>query len=289
VLVQGLTSKSISLLYQGRPVESRLLLEGAVERARLGELHHAWSRAAGNLAVLLQDSDRHQEVLELVGEIEAQARQLGNREQLALARLGTTSSLFLLGRWEEALVRADEADQLEASELARSELIELVGVRCEQGDLTAAGNLMRAYEWARDAEQTEYKCLFTALEARLHRARGRPGEALAVAERGLALRSELPITNTGIKRNMIEALEAAFALGDLAKVEELLKGFETLRPGELTSFLRGHRARFRARLDAQQGRVEGVDKGFRNAGRKSNEQNKIYLRKCIKKILGKPI
>jgi class 3 adenylate cyclase len=266
VLVQGLTSKSISLLYQGRFVESRLLLEGAVERARLGELHNAWSRAAGNLAVLLQDSDRHLEVLELVGEIEAQARQLGNREQLALARLGTISSLFLLGRWDEALARADEAEQLQARDWARSELVELVGVRCEQGDLPAGENLMRGYEWARDAEQTEYKSLFTATEARLHRAQGRPAEALAISERGLALRGELPMTNTGIKRNVIEALEAAFALGDLAKVEELLGVIETLRPGELTPFLRGHRARFRARLDAHLGRVEGVDKSFRSAG-----------------------
>ncbi|MEK6274540.1 MAG: adenylate/guanylate cyclase domain-containing protein [Actinomycetota bacterium] len=266
VLVQALTSKSIGLLYQGRFVESRVLLEGAVERARLGELHNAWFRAAGNLAVLLQDSDRHLEVLELVGEVEAQARQLGNREQLALARLGTISSLFLLGRWDQALARADEAEQLQASDSARSELIELVAVRCEQGDLAAAGNLMRGYEWARDAEQTEYRCLFTALEARLHRAQSRPAEALAAAERGLALRSELPITNTGIKRNLIEALEAAFALGDLAKAEELLGGAETLQPGELTPFLRGHRARFRARLDAQHGRVEGVDKSFRSAG-----------------------
>ena len=267
VLVQALTSKAIILLYQGRFAEGRLLLEGGVERARLGELHHAWFRAAGNLGVLLQDSDRHLEVLELVGdELEAQARQLGNREQLALARLGTISSLFLLGRWAEALARADEADQLGASEVARSELIELVAVRCEQGDLVAAEDLMRAYEWARDAEQTEYKCLFTALEARLHRAQGRADEALAVAERGLALRGELPITNTGIKRNMIEALEAAFALGDLAKAEELLGDIETLRPGELTPFLRGHRARFRARLDAQHGRVEGIDESFHSAG-----------------------
>ncbi len=267
VLVQALTSKAIILLYQGRFAEGRLLLEGGVERARLGELHHAWFRAAGNLGVLLQDSDRHLEVLELVGdELAAQARQLGNREQLTLARLGSISSLFLLGRWAEALARADEADQLGASEVARSELIELVAVRCEQGDLAAAEDLMRTYEWARDAEQPEYKCLFTALEARLHRAQGRADEALAIAERGLALRGELPITNTGIKRNTIEALEAAFALGDLAKAEELLGVIETLRPGELTPFLRGHRARFRARLDAQHGRVEGIDESFRSAG-----------------------
>lgn len=266
VLVQALTSKSVGLIYQGRFAESRVLLEGALERARMGELHNPWFRAAGNLAVLLQDSDRHLEVLELCDELEAQARQLGDREQLALARLGTIPSLFLLGRWGQALARADEAEQLQASEWARSALVELVAVRCEQGELAAAEDLLRQNEWGRDAEQPEVSSFFTGLEARLHRAQGRPAEALAAAERGLALRGELAITNTGIKRNMIEALEAAFALGDLAKAEELLGSVETLQPGELTPFLRGHRARFRARLDAEHGRIERVDESFRSAG-----------------------
>jgi len=266
VLVQALTSKSVGLLYQGRFAESRVLLEGALERARLGELHNAWFRAAGNLAVLLQDSDRHLEVLELCEEGEAQARQLGDREQLALARLGPIPSLFLLGRWTQALATADEAEQLQASEWTRSALVELVAVRCEQGELAAAEDLLRRHQFGRDAEQPEMSSHFTGLEARLHRAQGRPAEALAAAERGLALRGELAITTTGIKRSLIEALEAAFALGDLAKAEELLDDVETLQPGELTPFLRGHGARFRARLDAQQDRIERVDESFRNAG-----------------------
>jgi hypothetical protein len=264
VLVQGLTSKSIGLLYQGRFAESRVLLEGAVHRARLGELHNAWFRAASNLGVLLQDSDRHLELLELADEGEAQARQLGDREQLAQARLGVISSLVLLGRWAEALGRADEAEQLQASDWARFELLELVSVHCEQGELAAAEDLLRAYEWIRDAEQTELRSLFTAEEARLQRAQGRPAEALATAERGLAI-PELAITNTRAKRNLIEAVEAAFALGDLAKAEELLSGVEMLQPGELTPFVRGHRARFRARLDAQHGRIERIDENFRSA------------------------
>src|ERR687898_237532 len=181
VLVQALTSKSVGLIYQGRFAESRVLLEGVVERARLGELHNAWFRAAGNLAVLLQDSDRHLEVLELCDELEAQARQLGDREQLALARLGTIPSLFLLGRWGQALARADEAEQLQASEWARSALVELVAVRCEQGELAAAEDLLRQHEFGRDAEQPEVVSFFTGLEARLHRAQDRPAEALAAA------------------------------------------------------------------------------------------------------------
>jgi hypothetical protein len=52
-----------------------------------------------------------------------------------------------------------------------------------------------------------------------------------------------------LKRAFIEAVEAAFALGDRAKATELIREVEALQPGELTPFLRAHRSRLRARLD----------------------------------------
>src|SRR5207244_2033698 len=102
VFAQGLTSKAIGLLYQGRFAEARLLLEGAIERARDAGLHAAWFRAIGNLTVLLQDSDLYVEALEKTDELEARACQLGEREQLAGARLGVMTFFVLLGRWSQA-------------------------------------------------------------------------------------------------------------------------------------------------------------------------------------------
>jgi tetratricopeptide (TPR) repeat protein len=265
IFLHGLTSKSIGLLYDGRFREARLLLEGAVERARAADLRQAWLRAAGNLGVLLQDSDQHAELMELTGELETLARQLGDREQLALARLGVITALFLLGRWAEALARADEAEELEASEFARFELAENVAILCEQGDLAGAERVLATVEWARGGEQPEVRGGFLATEARVLRAQGRNEDALAAAERGLELRRELSFMNTRIKRNLVEALEAALALGDLHKAGELLGLVESLHPGELTPSLRAHRARFRARVDAALGREEGVDGNFRSA------------------------
>jgi class 3 adenylate cyclase/tetratricopeptide (TPR) repeat protein len=263
VFVGALTSKAVGLIHAGRFAESRVLLEAAVERARAGDLHLAWFRAATNLGVVLQDSDRHAELLELTDEGELKARQLGDREQLAGARFGNITSLFLLGRWPEALERETEAEQLEASDWARAELAELVAIRCEQGELADAERVFRAYEWIRDSEQADIRGMFFALEARLLRAQGRHAEAMDAAERGLALLGELAVTNVRIRRNLVEALEAAFSLGDLTKAEELLDWVEGLQPGELTPFLRAQRARFRARLDAAQDRHEHVDESFR--------------------------
>ena len=103
------------------------------------------------------------------------------------------------------------------------------------------------------------------MEARVLRARGRPADALAAAERGLELNSELSFMSTPMKASFVEALEAALALGDLGKADELLASVESLQPGALTPSLRAHRARFRARLDATLGREDGVDGNFRSA------------------------
>jgi class 3 adenylate cyclase/tetratricopeptide (TPR) repeat protein len=263
VFVQALTSKSLSLVFEGRSAEARLLLEGALERARAGEVHGAWFRAARNLNDLLQDSDRFVQALELLTEYDARARQLGNREMLAVGLTAALPQLVLLGRWDEALARADEAEQLEASEHARAELVSLVPVHCEQGDLAAAHRMLRAHDWCRDAEQADVNAGFAAAEARLLRAQGLYVEARAAADR--ALQSELAITDSRVKRSLVEALEATLALGNLDEAEELLGGIETLEPGELTPFLISQRSRFRARLDRELGRQKSVEENFRHA------------------------
>jgi tetratricopeptide (TPR) repeat protein len=264
VFLQALTSKAISLIYEGRFAEGRVLLEGAMERARAGELHSAWLRAANNLGVVLQDTDRLVEVLELSAEIEARARQLGDRGQLAWARLGNITPLVLLARWPEALALGGEAEEAQASQFARFELVDLACIHCELGDVAEAEKIL-ATEGLANAEHPEMKATVAVVEARLRRAQGLHAEALAAAERGLAVRHELSIANTRIKRAFVEAVEAALALGDLSKAGELLADIEALRRGELTPFLAAQRARFRARLDSIEGREQGIDGNYRSA------------------------
>jgi tetratricopeptide (TPR) repeat protein len=263
VFVQALTSKALVLFYAGRYAEARLLLEGALQRARAADLHWAWFRAAANLAELLQDSDRFGEAFELTTEHDARGRQLGNREEIAYVRAAGIRPLFMLGRWDEALARAEEAEQVEASEQAVAELVELVPVHCEQGDLDAAQRVLQAHDRSRDAEQADIRVGFATAEARLLRAQGLSAEARSAADR--ALHSELAITNSRVKRSLVEALEAALAQGNLTDAEELLGGVETLQPGELTPFLLAQRFRFRARVDSELGRHDRVDENFRSA------------------------
>ena len=265
VFVQALTSRAISVVHEGRFVESRILLEAAVELARERELHSAWFRAANNLAVALQDSDRYLEMLELGDAIEAHAKQMGDREQLGVCRLGSVTSLLQIGHWTEALSRETEAEELGASPFAQIELIDLARIRCERGELGEAERILHSYEWTREAEQVEFSALFDGCNARVLRAKGNHAEALAAAERGFAHRGEISITSLRIKHSLVEALEAAFALGDLSRTEELLAEIETLQPGEVTPFLRGHGARFRALLDSRRVRDDVVEGNFLTA------------------------
>ena len=63
------------------------------------------------------------------------------------------------------------------------------------------------------------------------------------------------------------ALEAAFALGDDAKADELLAIVEQLPPGELRPFLRAIGARFTARRAARDGHGDTAAAGFSAAAR----------------------
>jgi tetratricopeptide (TPR) repeat protein len=97
------------------------------------------------------------------------------------------------------------------------------------------------------------------------RAHGRPAEALAAAERALATLDELGITDARVKAALVEACEAALALSDFAKAEQLLAVPESLDPGELSPFLQGNALRLRARLDAARGNHEHTENRFRTA------------------------
>jgi ATP/maltotriose-dependent transcriptional regulator MalT len=81
-----------------------------------------------------------------------------------------------------------------------------------------------------------------------------------------------------VKEALAESLEAAFDLGDLAKVEELLAEIEAMRPGELTPYVRAQGARFGARLAAGRGELERVEPGFAAAAAAFRELSMPFMR-----------
>ncbi len=265
LFVETLTSKAISLLVRGRLAEARILLEAAVERAHAEQLYASALRAENNLAVVLQNTDLAAEALELCERTAALARRRGDRRWESSVRTGGLVQLFQLGRWDEAVTVAAEEEPLVASELAMVSLLAVGLVHCARGDLEAARALLEASDRLRDSVNPQARAGYAGVEARVLRAQGRHAEALAAAEPGLAARVELSITDSTIKIALDQAIDAAFDLSDLEKVEELLAILDSLEPGDLTPFLQATAARSHARLGAARGAHEQVEQRFRSA------------------------
>ncbi len=265
VFVEALTSKGLFLDFQGRLAEERILLEAAVARAHEEQLFASALRALNNLAVCHQSSDRYAEALEISGHALPLARRRGDRRWESNIRTGDIELLFLVGRWEEALDVAAEEEPLAKTLSARSSLVTVAQVHSERGNLETARALLTAHDGLPSADQVQLRASYAGVEARVLRAEGRGAEALAAAARVLDLRSELAITDLSVKRALVEGIEAAFALSDLERVDELLAVPESLDPGELTPFLQANTLRFRARLEAARGETNGIEEGFVSA------------------------
>ena len=125
--------------------------------------------------------------------------------------------------------------------------------------------LARGRDHAARERQPASRAGYAGAEARLLRAHRQPAQALAAAEPALATLGELSVTSAKIKTALVEATEAALALPDLDKAEQLLAIPETLDPGQLTPLLHAHSLRLRARLDAAHDNHQHVDEHFRAA------------------------
>ena len=265
VFVQALTSKGVVLIYQARLLEARMQLQAAVDLAHAEQLHESELRAGNNLAAVLESSDRYAEAVELIERLVVLARRRGDRRWETLLRAGSLSARFLVGQWDEALTIAAEEEPHAASEPAKGQLLNAAHIHCERGDLEPAHALLAAATTLRESANPQVRAGYAGAEARLLRAHRQPAQALAAVEPALATLGELSVTSAKIKTALVEATEAALALPDLDKAEQLLAIPETLDPGQLTPLLHAHSLRLRARLDAAHDNHQHVDEHFRAA------------------------
>jgi len=245
VFCQALTSKSLLYINHNRLEEAQILLEAALERAIEQDMHSAAARALNNLGVVLESGDRYAEALALGDRGLELARRVGDRIWETRLVAGFVSSLVMLARWDEAVERPAGLEGAPVEVLTL--LTPLVFAHCERGDLVRARERLD-HPLLMDSEDVQVRTSVSIAEARILRVEGRLREALGAAESALNARDELGITFLYVKLALVEALEAAFELGDVAKVQELLEGIEALRPGERPPLLEAHARRFEAKL-----------------------------------------
>ena len=261
VISHGLNTKSLILSARGRHQEAELLMRHSLETALAHDLSEAALRAYGNLAATVFAWDRYRESLDLSRSGVALARKVGDRQKESWLGSWCHLNLFQLGEWDEALAADALIDDEAVHARGLSPLNELLLRRGEREEVARRTSALKD---VLDMNEVQNRASFRNWEAKVFLVDGRPREALAAAEEALAAAEEALATKW--RDALASALEAALALGDAAKVDELLAIVEELPPGDTTPSLRGIGARFSARRAALRGDPGTASAGFLAAG-----------------------
>jgi hypothetical protein len=172
----------------------------------------------------------------------------------------------MLGRWDEVLAVRDEftQEQIDAGGVVLSLLQAALEVYVHRGELDKARRLFGQFARLEDSTNVQDRGTYLAVTAALRRGEGRLEDALAAGSETIEVASTLGASFQGVKHGVLDALEAASALGNAAKVEELLAFIDDLSAGARPPYLDAHARRVRARLarDAE---------GFQEAARRFRE------------------
>jgi tetratricopeptide (TPR) repeat protein len=268
-LAEGLNTKGILLISRGRRIEGAALLRNALEVALEHDKPSAALRAYYNVADTTIQMDRIGDSAALARDGLALARRVGNR-YWEWAFLGFAYPLFARGEWDEVVAREGllpEEDWTRARLAFSTLMTSLVPVRIHRGELEEARWATRLFEEFERSADLQEQAQVRFAEAALLLADGDSNGALRNAEAAFELRRAHGITFEAVKEAFVVAVEAAFALGDVGRAQELLAIVDGLARGETPHFLEAHTARFKARLAARDADPEEADRLFkRSAG-----------------------
>ena len=138
-------------------------------------------------------------------------------------------------------------------------------VNAFRGRLDDAETLIRRCAEMESSADHQERAAFHLGRADLLLMAGDPAHALEAAELAFAERELMGITQEYSKQSFVTAVEAALALGDLAKAEELLAVVKALPPGSSPQFLQAQSSRFQAQLAARRGDAEEAERRFKRA------------------------
>jgi ATP/maltotriose-dependent transcriptional regulator MalT len=141
-------------------------------------------------------------------------------------------------------------------------LLDLVPIHVARGELDEAAAILESERALADGDNIELVVMYSGTASELLRARGDLAGALAAAERGVAGREQFGLLAWPVKIALIGGIDAAVALGDAAKAEELLGIVTSAPPGLVSPLVRAHATRFAARLAAMRGDHDAVEPGF---------------------------
>jgi predicted ATPase/class 3 adenylate cyclase len=265
-LTKALHARSRVAEARGHPQERNAFLTQALAIA----VEHDLPERAANMYFNLSDSsfrrDRYAEALGYLQPALELARKLGNRptEWSLLAEL--TYPLYMTGRWEEALATLEELtdEQIRSGAMFLSLLTSVLEIHIHRGELEPAQRLFSLFSRHETSVDLQEQGIYRSATAALRRAEGRLGEALEAGAASIELARTLGADHQLVKQGLVEAIEAALALGERERAGQLVATIEKLPPGLRPPYLEAQAHRFRARL-------EGNEAGYRAAAARFRE------------------
>jgi len=248
-LAVALRAKGLVTFSLGHLEESLALMKHALDFS----LEHDLEADTAVSYFILSDrcfrSDRYTEALEYLDKSLALARKQGDRPREWGALSERTYPLLMLGRWDEVVETADTftQEQVDSGGVVLSLLQAGVEVHVQRGELDAARCIFSLYARLETSTDVQDRETYFASAAALRRAEGRLEEALTVGIATLESAKTLGYNSQGVKGGLVDAIEAALALGNHARAEELLAIVDGLPTGR-SLYLDAHARRLRARL-----------------------------------------
>ena len=265
-LALALRAKGHVAYSRGHSEEAMALVSRALRIA----LDHDLGDDASTCYFLLSDNrfqaDQYEDALAYLDESLALARKQGNRPHEWGVLAERTYPLWMLGRWSEASRTSDEftPEQYEAGGLMLSVLQSIVEIDIQRGDLDGARGMLANFARLEESSDLQDRSCFFASRAALRRAEGQLREALADGEAAVETRSLLGLAAQAVKQGIVEAIEAALALGEQAKVDELLGLVDSIPLGTRPPFLDAQARRLRARLGGDPAGLASAADSFRD-------------------------
>ncbi len=270
LIARAFVTRSQVALARGRPEESLAFLKQGLEIA----LEHEVRDAAGTLCFHLSDRDFHRDryadALGYLQQALGLARRRGDRRGEWACLAETTYPLYMLGRWQDALEAfAEVPEDHVLSAVTGSILSSVVEIRIHRGELDEARRVLALYSSLETVADVQDRSSYLASLAAVRRAEGQLAEARATGVKADELaRSASSPGNQQSKQALVEAIEAALALGQTRQAEELLASIEAVAPGLRSPYLVAQALRFRARLADS---AEEAESGFATAAERFRE------------------
>jgi class 3 adenylate cyclase/tetratricopeptide (TPR) repeat protein len=267
-LTRAFATKAFIAEVRGHPEEAFAYLSRGLAVA----LDHDLLEEAGTMYANLSDrSFRRDRYADALGYLEhglELARRRGNRpfEWTILSEM--TYPLYMLGRWDETLALLEDLtdERIGSGAMFLSMLTSVLEIHVHRGRLDRARHLHALFGRLETSADVQRHGIWLAATAALRRAEGDLVGALEAGEQAVAAAETLGFGHQVVKQGLVEAIEAALALGREERAHDLLATLDAVPPGLRPPYLSAQAHRFRARLDGGPGGFRAAAAAFDELG-----------------------